>query len=244
MSSGDTWDDPARVQRYRDRVFGERESLRAALADASVHQQRVLTELLDFNAGTEYGRAHSFGSIRSLDDFRKAVPINDYAALAPWIDRMAAGESNLLSADDPAVYFTSSGTTGDHKKIPVTPRFMQRTFFPFYYAAWAPLIEHFPDVLGRPDAVLNLKHDPRPAPRPPPRDTPMSAPARSTSAASSASRCPPSPAPSRTGAPFRCRSSRTTTWRRPICGCASRWRAMCAASSASTRRWSPPCPTS
>ncbi|WP_333771416.1 GH3 family domain-containing protein [Streptomyces sp. IBSBF 2435] len=164
MSSGDTWDDPARVQRYRDRVFGERESLRAALADASVHQQRVLTELLDFNAGTEYGRAHSFGSIRSLDDFRKAVPINDYAALAPWIDRMAAGESNLLSADDPAVYFTSSGTTGDHKKIPVTPRFMQRTFFPFYYAAWAPLVEHFPDVLDRPDAVLNLKHDPRPAP--------------------------------------------------------------------------------
>ncbi|MFI5793607.1 GH3 auxin-responsive promoter family protein [Streptomyces sp. NPDC051677] len=164
MTSDDAWNDPARVQQYRDRVFGERANLRAALADAQGHQHRVLTELLEHNADTEYGRAHSFGAIRSLDDFRKAVPINDYAALAPWIDRMAAGESNLLTADDPAVYFTSSGTTGDHKKIPVTPRFMQRTFFPFYYAAWAPLIEHFPDVLDRPDAVLNLKHDPRPVP--------------------------------------------------------------------------------
>ncbi|MGW0882844.1 GH3 family domain-containing protein [Streptomyces sp. NPDC002671] len=164
MKSADLWTDPARIRSYRERVLGERESLAAALADADGHQRRVLTELLEYNADTEYGRAHSFGAIRSLDDFRKAVPINDYTALAPWIERMAAGESNLLSADDPAVYFTSSGTTGAHKKIPVTAGFMRRTFFPFYYAAWAPLIEHFPDVLDRPDAVLNLKHDPRPAP--------------------------------------------------------------------------------
>ncbi|MGW0771521.1 GH3 family domain-containing protein [Streptomyces sp. NPDC002676] len=164
MKSADVWTDPARIRSYRERVLGERKSIGAALADADGHQRRVLTELLEYNADTEYGRAHSFGAIRSLDDFRKAVPINDYTALAPWIERMAAGESNLLSADDPAVYFTSSGTTGAHKKIPVTAGFMRRTFFPFYYAAWAPLIEHFPDVLDRPDAVLNLKHDPRPAP--------------------------------------------------------------------------------
>ncbi|WP_320777047.1 GH3 auxin-responsive promoter family protein [Streptomyces sp. CRN 30] len=164
MNSAEAWNDPARLRSYRERVLGERENLRAALADVDGHQRRVLAELLEHNAGTEYGRAHSFGAIRTLDDFRKAVPINDYAALAPWIERTAAGEGNLLSADDPAVYFTSSGTTGAHKKIPVTPSFMRRTFFPFYLAAWAPLIEHYPDVLDRADAVLNLKHDPRPAP--------------------------------------------------------------------------------
>lgn len=164
MKSADMWTDPARMRSYRERVLGERKNLAAALPYADDHQRRVLTELVERNAGTEYGRAHSFGAIRSLDDFRKAVPINDYSALAPWIERMAAGESNLLSADDPAVYFTSSGTTGAHKKIPVTAGFMRRTFFPFYYAAWAPLIQHYPDVLDRPDAVLNLKHDPRPAP--------------------------------------------------------------------------------
>ncbi|MDI5968815.1 GH3 auxin-responsive promoter family protein [Streptomyces sp. SL13] len=164
MNSAESWTDPDRLRRYRERVLGERRQLADALAHAADHQQRVLAELLEYNAGTGYGRAHSFGSIRTLDDFRKAVPINDYAALAPWIERMAAGESNVLSADDPAVYFTSSGTTGAHKKIPVTPSFMRRTFFPFYYAAWAPLIEHHPDVLARPDAVLNLKHDPVSAP--------------------------------------------------------------------------------
>ncbi|NUU24319.1 MAG: hypothetical protein HOV68_22870 [Streptomycetaceae bacterium] len=160
-----TTTEPARLAAYRDRVFGERARLREAFADAAAWPQRVLDDLLAFNAGTEYGRAHGFARIRTLDDFRKAVPVQDYAAHAPWIERMAAGERNLLSADDPAVYFTSSGSTGGHKKIPVTPRFMKTTFFPFFYAAWAPLAEHFPDVLTRPDAVLNLKHDPLSAPR-------------------------------------------------------------------------------
>lgn len=164
-ASGTAGTDPARVAAYRERVFAERTLLRGAFSEAAAWPQRVLDDLLAFNAGTEYGRKHDFGSVRTLDDFRKAVPVQDYAAHAPWIERMAAGERNLLTADDPAVYFTSSGSTGGHKKIPVTPRFMHTTFFPFFYAAWAPLAEHFPDVLTRPDAVLNLKHDPLSAPR-------------------------------------------------------------------------------
>lgn len=163
-TSASSWSNPERIHRYRERVFAERARLRGAFPEAVHHQQRVLEDLLEFNAGTEYGRAHGFGQIRTLRDFKRAVPIQDYAALAPWIDRAAAGEANVLSADKPAVFFTSSGSTGAHKKIPVTPRFMKTTFFPFFYAAWAPLIEDFPDILGRTDAVLNLKHDPLSAP--------------------------------------------------------------------------------
>ncbi|WP_158841641.1 GH3 auxin-responsive promoter family protein [Saccharothrix deserti] len=153
-----------RLSQYRARVFAERDNLLDAFPDAREQQHRVLADLLDFNAGTEFGRAHDFGRIRTMDEFRKAVPVADYAALSPWIERMANGDRNVLTADDPAVYFTSSGSTGAHKKIPVTPRFMKTTFFPFYYAAWAPLAEHFPDVLTAPDRVLNLKHDPLSAP--------------------------------------------------------------------------------
>ncbi|MFK4543758.1 hypothetical protein RKD29_003354 [Streptomyces tendae] len=164
MNLSEEWADRDRVRRYRQRVFDEREGISAVLPDAREQQRQVLREMVRHNADTEYGRAHAFASIREPADLRKAVPINDYAALSTYIERMAAGESGVLSADDPAVYFTSSGTTGKHKKIPVTPTFMRRTFFPFYYAAWAPLIEHYPDVLARPDAVLNLKHDPLAAP--------------------------------------------------------------------------------
>jgi hypothetical protein len=154
-----------RLTLYRQRVFAERATLLGAMADTAGQQRAVLADLLSFNADTWFGRAHGFGRVRTIDDFRRAVPIQDYPALAPLIERMAGGEPNVLTADSPTVYFTSSGTTGAHKKVPITPRFMKTSFFPFYYAAWAPMAEHFPDVLSTPDAVLNLKHDPRPAPR-------------------------------------------------------------------------------
>jgi len=146
------------------RSESERQRLRAAGPQAARWPQRVLTDLLSFNSDTAYVRGNGLSRVRTVDEYRRAIPIQDYAAHQPWIERMAAGESNVLTADDPAVFFTSSGTTGDHKKIPVTPRFMKTTFFPFYFAAWAPLTRHFPDVLARPDAVLNLKHDPLVAP--------------------------------------------------------------------------------
>ncbi|MFI6768965.1 GH3 auxin-responsive promoter family protein [Streptomyces sp. NPDC050355] len=164
MNAAGSWDTPGHTERYRARVFQERDRLTASLADMRQEQQRVLADLLDFNADTEFGKHHGFAGIRTIDEFRRAVPLQDYSAHAPYIDRMAAGEANVLSADPAVVYFTSSGSTGAHKKIPVTRRFMRTTFFPFYYAAWAPLLEHFPEVLSRPDAVLNLKHDPLSAP--------------------------------------------------------------------------------
>ncbi|MEV0319430.1 GH3 auxin-responsive promoter family protein [Streptomyces sp. NPDC050658] len=164
MSSAEAWSDPDRLRRYRARVFAERQGLRDSFAAAARHREHVLRDLLDFNSRTQYGKRHGFDRVRTLDDFRKAVPIQTYADLEPWIERAAAGEEGVLTADRPAVFFTSSGSTGAHKKIPVTPRFMRTTFFPFYYAAWAPLVEHFPDVLDHPGAVLNLKHDPIAAP--------------------------------------------------------------------------------
>lgn len=154
------WADPGHAGTYRERVFAERDRLLASGAELRRTQDRVLADLLEFNAETEFGRSHGFAGIRTIDDFRAAVPVRDYEAHAPLIERTAAGEQGLLSADAPVVYFTSSGSTGAHKKIPVTRRFMRTTFFPFYYAAWAPLIESFPDVMERVDAVLNLKHDP------------------------------------------------------------------------------------
>ncbi|WP_405392150.1 GH3 auxin-responsive promoter family protein [Streptomyces sp. NBC_01102] len=160
MSGSQGWGTPGHAGRYRERVFAERARLSADLDDLAERQRRVLADLLEFNGGTEFGRRHGFAAIRTLKDYRAAVPVQDYAAHAPLIERMAAGEPNLLTADAPVVYFTSSGSTGDHKKIPVTRRFMRTVFFPFYYAAWAPLIESLPELMERPDAVLNLKHDP------------------------------------------------------------------------------------
>ncbi|MFG2322157.1 GH3 auxin-responsive promoter family protein [Streptomyces sp. NPDC048568] len=153
-----------RFAAYRQRVLAERDGLRKALGDVRAAQDGALRHLLDANADTEFGRRHGFARCRGVDDFRAAVPIADYEALGPWMEAAAAGRPNVLSADPPVVFFKSSGSTGDSKRIPVTREFMRTCFFPPYYAAWANIVEHHPEAVRRPDATLNLKHDPAPAP--------------------------------------------------------------------------------
>jgi GH3 auxin-responsive promoter len=149
-----------RPEAYRHRVLSERDGLLAALALPRQVMDRTLAGLVETNAGTAFGLEHDFKSIRSWRDYRSAVPIRDYDALAPWINRAAGGERNVLSADDPVVFFMSSGSTGDSKKIPITAEFMRTGFFPPFYAAWANFIEHFPDVVADDASTLNLKYDP------------------------------------------------------------------------------------
>ncbi|MFI0817981.1 GH3 auxin-responsive promoter family protein [Streptomyces sp. NPDC021098] len=148
---------------YQKRVLDERDRLWAALDNPRQSQDDALRAMLRENADTEFGKAHGFSRCGSVDEYRAAVPIAGYAGLAPWIEPAAAGRQNVLSADPAVVFFKSSGSTGESKQIPITRQFMRTSFFPFYYAAWAGFVEHFPEAVRRADATLNLKHDPAPA---------------------------------------------------------------------------------
>lgn len=90
-------------------------------SDVRASQLDRLRTIVAANAGTEYGRRHGFASIRTLEDYRRQVPVIEYADIADLIDRVAAGESNVLTAESPIMFAMTSGTTGKPKLIPVTP---------------------------------------------------------------------------------------------------------------------------
>lgn len=92
-----------------------------AVRDVEGAQAAKLREIVDRNADTDYGRKHGFASIRTLEDYRKAVPVIEYEDIRPYVDRMARGESGVLTAEDPVMFAQTSGTTGNPKLIPVTP---------------------------------------------------------------------------------------------------------------------------
>jgi hypothetical protein len=83
-----------------------------------------LSDICRRNAGTEFGQKHGFERIRSVADYRAAVAPQTYDTLAPWIDRVTAGEPNVLTAEQPLMFATTSGTTGAAKYIPVTPSYL------------------------------------------------------------------------------------------------------------------------
>ena len=80
-------------------------------------QQEKLLQIVRRNRDTLYGREHDFEHIHTAEDFRARVPINSYDTLTPYIERMLRGERNILTADQPMMFATTSGTTGRSKLI-------------------------------------------------------------------------------------------------------------------------------
>ena len=89
-------------------------------------QRRVLLRKLGWAAGTEYGRRHGFAGIDSPGDYRKAVPIVDYQAISPLVERIVAGERNILfpPREKLLMFAMTSGTTATPKYVPVTEHYL------------------------------------------------------------------------------------------------------------------------
>jgi hypothetical protein len=87
-------------------------------------QEQKLLEIVRRNENTDYGREHGFADVRSIADFQRAVPQNSYETLSPYIERTLKGDRDVLTAEEPMMYATTSGTTGRAKYIPVTPSYL------------------------------------------------------------------------------------------------------------------------
>ncbi len=69
---------------------------------------------------TAFGSDHMFNNIATYDDFKRQVPIWDYETLRVYIERIKAGEENVLWKGKPAYFAKSSGTISGVKYIPIT----------------------------------------------------------------------------------------------------------------------------
>ncbi|HLY71082.1 MAG TPA: GH3 auxin-responsive promoter family protein, partial [Puia sp.] len=84
-------------------------------------QREVLQDLVTSAQYTEFGRKYNFSKIFSIREFKKAVPIQEYDDIKPYIQRIMNGEQNLLWNTPVNWFAKSSGTTSDKSKfIPVS----------------------------------------------------------------------------------------------------------------------------
>ncbi|WP_316850832.1 GH3 auxin-responsive promoter family protein [Pedobacter agri] len=87
-------------------------------------QHRILNNLVRTAQQTAFGRDHQFSEIKDYNDFRKHVPIHDYEGLKPYVDRVVAGEANVLWTGKPLYFAKTSGTTSGVKYIPLSKESM------------------------------------------------------------------------------------------------------------------------
>ena len=87
-------------------------------------QNKVFQELISEATSTLFGQDHDFVSINNHHDFVKRVPVRDYEALKPYVDKVVAGEENILWKGKPVYFAKTSGTTSGSKYIPITKESM------------------------------------------------------------------------------------------------------------------------
>jgi len=93
-----------------------------AIADPAGAQKQVLPRLLADYARTTYGVEHSAAMVASTEDYRHAFPVATYDDFKPLIERVMAGEVDILLAEEPIGWAITRGTTsGESKFIPMTP---------------------------------------------------------------------------------------------------------------------------
>jgi len=93
-------------------------------------QQEVLSRLISASRDTIWGREHGYASVINHDQFCTNVPIQTYEELIPFVERLRAGEKNLLWPGEVKWFAKSSGTTSTKSKfIPITRESLENTHY-------------------------------------------------------------------------------------------------------------------
>jgi hypothetical protein len=127
--------------------------LREACADPRAAQHALLRTLLREASACEFGRAHGFDEITSVEEFRARVPVRTYDELKPYIDRAVAGETDVLRPGQPGFLAQTSGTTGVPKFVP-WPADMTAEFVPFLLPAFGSIEEQHPGAIAGRQMIL------------------------------------------------------------------------------------------
>ncbi|MFA5081286.1 MAG: GH3 auxin-responsive promoter family protein [Hydrogenophilaceae bacterium] len=107
--------------------FAKRNAAQVATltGNAAEAQHRTLLKLIAQARETLFGSEHGFDAIAGHADFIRRVPLTDYEGMKPYLDRLMAGDRNILWPGRPVYWAFTSGTTSGAKHIPIYPGFIK-----------------------------------------------------------------------------------------------------------------------
>jgi hypothetical protein len=126
--------------------LSDADQFEAATRHPKAAQEKKLLDIVRRNRDTEFGRTHDFAHVGSIRDFQRRVAATDYDGISPLVERVMRGEPNVLTAERPTMFATTSGTTGRTKYIPVTPSYLKEYNHAVHVHTYR-LFADFPDLL-------------------------------------------------------------------------------------------------
>jgi GH3 auxin-responsive promoter len=121
---------------------------RAVQRPAEVQFAR-LRAIIEANENTAFGKAHNFASVKTYQDFKRRVPACGYEDLEPYIERLKRGEGNQLTAEEPFMFATTSGTTARPKFVPITEEHLRDYTHAFQVHNYHMIADHPAAAVGK-----------------------------------------------------------------------------------------------
>ena len=117
-------------------------------------QEELFFRMLKHAENTSFGKTHQFKQINNYKTFKETVPLQTYEELKSDVDKLIAGDKNLLWPGSTSWFAKSSGTTSNRSKfIPVT----KDSLFDCHYKGGKDLLALY--YTNYPDRKLyNAKH--------------------------------------------------------------------------------------
>ena len=83
-------------------------------------QELIFKQLLKKGSQTAFGRDHGLDKVQTYAQYQQALGIKDYEDLKPYVERIIAGEDDVLWTGKPRYFAKTSGTTSGVKYIPIS----------------------------------------------------------------------------------------------------------------------------
>lgn len=123
------------------------QAFRMAQRNVAGTQEKLLLRLIRQNSDTEFGRRWRFDAVRSVDDYRRRVPLSTYDDYQRDMARILDGAQRVLTSDPVVLLEPTSGSTGPTKLIPYTKSL--KADFRRAIAPWvADMFAHAPELLS------------------------------------------------------------------------------------------------
>ncbi|MBR5341733.1 MAG: GH3 auxin-responsive promoter family protein [Erysipelotrichaceae bacterium] len=91
--------------------------------DARKKNEKLLFKILKNGKNSEFGKKHDFASIKTIEDYRRQVPITTFEDYEEYAQRtINNNEQNLLTSLPIISFVETTGTTGHKKFIPITQK--------------------------------------------------------------------------------------------------------------------------
>lgn len=92
-----------------------------SMARAGSTQRTLLHRRAVAAANSVFGRAHGLDRCHTAEDVRTALPARTWEDLSPWLERIRAGEPQVLSDESVQRLVPTGGSSGGCKLVPWTP---------------------------------------------------------------------------------------------------------------------------